>query len=106
MVRNITAGRCAVFPCRIARMSMSAELTRFSAAHGLEKPEGDPLAALKHLSSVIYGAFEYEQGVTQVHSPIEHPLAAGRGVCQDFAHIMIAIARSWGIPARYVSGYM
>ena len=84
----------------------SAELTRFSIQHGLERPQGDPLTALKRLSSVIYGAFEYEQGVTQVHSPIEHPLEAGRGVCQDFAHIMIAIARSWGVPARYVSGYL
>jgi transglutaminase-like putative cysteine protease len=84
----------------------SDELTRFSTQHGLGNPEGDPLTALKRLSSVIYGAFEYEQGVTQVHSPIEHPLEAGRGVCQDFAHIMIAIARSWGVPARYVSGYL
>ncbi len=32
--------------------------------------------------------------------------SAGRGVCQDFAHIMIAIARHWGIPTRYVSGYL
>jgi transglutaminase-like putative cysteine protease len=64
------------------------------------------LTALKRLNSVIYGAFEYEQGVTQVHSPIEHPLEAGRGVCQDFAHVMITIARSWGVPSRYVSGYL
>jgi transglutaminase-like putative cysteine protease len=44
--------------------------------------------------------------VTAADSPIDEALAHGRGVCQDFAHIMIAICRSWGIPARYVSGYL
>ena len=39
-------------------------------------------------------------------SSIEHILESGRGVCQDYAHTMIAIARSWSIPARYVSGYL
>ena len=84
----------------------SPELTRFVAAHKLQRPEGDTLTALKKLNALIYGAFDYEVGVTQVHSPIAQALAQGRGVCQDFAHIMIAIARSWGIPARYVSGYL
>ena len=84
----------------------SPELAGFIAAHRLERPEGDTLTALKKLNALIYGAFDYEQGVTQVHSPIAQALAQGRGVCQDFAHIMIAIARSWGVPARYVSGYL
>src|ERR1051326_383976 len=84
----------------------SPELERFTAAHDLRRPEADTLTALKKLNTVIYGAFDYEVGVTQVHSPIAQALAAGRGVCQDFAHIMIAIVRSWGVPARYVSGYL
>ena len=46
------------------------------------------------------------RGVTSAVSPIEHILESGRGVCQDYAHVMIAVARSWGVPARYVSGYM
>jgi transglutaminase-like putative cysteine protease len=75
-------------------------------ARGLEKPDGDTLSALKHLNKAIYAAFEYQTGITEVHSPIDDALKAGRGVCQDFAHIMIAIARHWGIPARYVSGYL
>ena len=54
----------------------------------------------------IYDSFEYEAGITEVHSPIEHALSERRGVCQDFAHIMIAMARAWGMPARYVSGYL
>jgi transglutaminase-like putative cysteine protease len=84
----------------------SPELKRFMSAHNLESPRGDPLTALKHLSNVIYNSFEYEAGVTQVHSPIAQALDAGRGVCQDFAHIMIATARLWGLPSRYVSGYL
>ena len=72
----------------------------------LEKPVGDPLTALRTLTRGIYDSFEYESGITEVHSPIEHALSERRGVCQDFAHIMIAIARSWGIPTRYVSGYL
>ena len=84
----------------------SRALREFAAAHNLTKPEGDPLTALRSLSKTVHDAFDYEIGVTQVHSPIEHALSAKRGVCQDFAHIMIAIARSWGIPTRYVSGYL
>ena len=84
----------------------SLELAQFMAAHDLERPKDDTLTALKKLNTVIYGAFDYEVGVTQVHSPIEQALAEGRGVCQDFAHIMIAILRNWGVPARYVSGYL
>jgi transglutaminase-like putative cysteine protease len=84
----------------------SPELGRFTSVHKLELPASDTLTALKKLNTVIYGAFDYELGVTQVHSPIAQALTEGRGVCQDFAHIMIAIARSWGVPARYVSGYL
>jgi transglutaminase-like putative cysteine protease len=58
------------------------------------------------LSKCVYDSFEYEVGVTEVDSPIDVALAEKRGVCQDFAHIVIAVARSWGIPARYVSGYL
>jgi transglutaminase-like putative cysteine protease len=55
---------------------------------------------------VIYEAFAYEAGVTRADSPIDDVLKARRGVCQDFAHVMLAICRGWGIPARYVSGYL
>jgi transglutaminase-like putative cysteine protease len=66
----------------------------------------DPLTAMVQLTEAIYSAFGYEAGVTAADSPIDLALAAGRGVCQDFAHIMLAICRSWGLPARYVSGYL
>lgn len=84
----------------------SPALARFMAEKGLEKPKRDPLTELRALNQTIHDAFAYELGVTQVHSPIDHALEERRGVCQDFAHIMIAVARRWGIPARYVSGYL
>lgn len=66
----------------------------------------DPLTAVRQLSSRIYESFAYEAGVTRADSPIDDVLKAKKGVCQDFAHVMIAICRSWGLPARYVSGYL
>ena len=85
---------------------MSDALHGFLGAKELSKPKGDPLTALKLLNTTIHDSFEYQSGVTDAYSPIDIALGAGRGVCQDFAHIMIAAARHWGIPARYVSGYL
>ena len=64
------------------------------------------MSAARRLNAVIFRALDYESGVTAADSPIDEALGAGRGVCQDFAHIMIAILRGWGVPARYVSGYV
>jgi transglutaminase-like putative cysteine protease len=66
----------------------------------------DPLSAVRALNALIYEAFAYETGVTHAESPIDEALNARRGVCQDFAHIMITVCRAWGIPARYISGYL
>ena len=49
---------------------------------------------------------EYEQGSTTVTTTAPEALRAGRGVCQDFAHLGLALVRSLGIPARYTSGYL
>ena len=70
------------------------------------KPEGDPLGSLLNLSDMLHHTLEYVPGSTSVVSPIDHILESGQGVCQDYAHVMIAIARSWGVPVRYVSGYL
>ncbi len=91
-------------PSKFAKHSHA--LQEFAVANDLVQPNGDPLTALKRLSKAIFENFDYEVGITEVHSPIDHALGAKRGVCQDFAHIMIAVARSWGIPTRYVSGYL
>ena len=82
-------------------------LAEFMTAKGLDRPNlRDPLTGLRQLNETIYSAFDYEQGVTRADSPIDESLARGAGVCQDFAHIMIAICRDWGLPSRYVSGYL
>ena len=70
------------------------------------RADGHPLEALTRLSDTLHRSFEYVPGITSAASPIDHVLETGRGVCQDYAHVMLAIARSWGVPSRYVSGYV
>ena len=67
---------------------------------------GNPLALLTNLNAAIYEMFAYVPHSTKVDSPIEETLQTRQGVCQDFAHIMIALVRGLNIPCRYVSGYM
>ena len=69
-------------------------------------PAADPLVDVLALSSALTDAFEYTPGATSVDSPIEDILTSRKGVCQDYAHVLVAIARSWGLPTRYVSGYL
>lgn len=66
----------------------------------------DPLSMLKSINEAIHNNFEYAKQNTRVDSPIDDALKIRRGVCQDFAHIMIAIVRELKIPCRYVSGYI
>ena len=51
-------------------------------------------------------ALKYESGTTKAHARLEDVLRLRAGVCQDFAHLMISVVRSWGLPARYVMGYL
>jgi transglutaminase-like putative cysteine protease len=66
----------------------------------------DPLMVVHELNKSIYEYFEYVPRSTRVDSPIDEAIASHKGVCQDFAHTMIALVRHIGIPARYVSGYL
>jgi transglutaminase-like putative cysteine protease len=66
----------------------------------------DPMTLLRELNTAIYRTFDYEPQSTEVDSPIDDALQARQGVCQDFAHIMLALLRRLGIPCRYVSGYL
>lgn len=65
-----------------------------------------PLELLTELNQAIYEAFAYVPNSTNVDSPIDDALRSRQGVCQDFAHIMIALVRPLRIPCRYISGYM
>ena len=69
-------------------------------------PGADPLATLLETGRALRAAFTYTPGSTAVDSPMESILETRRGVCQDYTHVMIALGRSWGIPSRYVSGYL
>ena len=66
----------------------------------------DPMSLIRELNQRLYDWFEYVPRSTKVDSPIDDALGNRSGVCQDFAHIMIALVRSLKIPCRYVSGYL
>ena len=66
----------------------------------------DPLTLVRELNGGLFRAFAYVRKATAVNSPIDASLSTRQGVCQDFAHVMIAAVRELGIPCRYVSGYM
>ena len=58
------------------------------------------------LMQKIHSSIEFKPGFTTVNTPVESLLKSRKGVCQDFAHLMIASLRNMGLPARYVSGYI
>ncbi|MEQ1870549.1 MAG: transglutaminase family protein [Vicinamibacterales bacterium] len=80
-------------------------LDAFATEIGLGRQD-DPLLLLRRVNAAVYERFEYSPQSTRVDSPIDEALEARKGVCQDFAHIMIALIRPMGIPCRYVSGYL
>ena len=61
---------------------------------------------IKGLCSFIFTKFTYMPGVTDIRTPLSEVMRKRQGVCQDFAHLMIALLRAAGLPARYVSGYI
>lgn len=64
------------------------------------------LEAAKELNTRIYEDFVFDPKATDVATPVEEAFRMRRGVCQDFAHVLIACIRSLGLPAKYVSGYL
>lgn len=64
------------------------------------------LEQLHALCGALYREMRFELGMTDAATAAAEALAAGHGVCQDFAHIFIAAARLLGVPARYVSGHL
>jgi transglutaminase-like putative cysteine protease len=68
---------------------------------------GRPLAeAAIELMQRIHADFQYESDSTEIDTPLAQAFAQKRGVCQDFAHLMAGTLRMFGLPARYVSGYL
>ena len=75
-------------------------------AHDIAAPGDDLAAYFLAAGSFLHRNFAYRPGVTDVRTTVADVIAARAGVCQDFAHVLIALARSRGIPARYASGYI
>jgi transglutaminase-like putative cysteine protease len=85
-------------------VAAATELAAYAAA---SFSAGRPLLeAVDHLSHRIHVDFKYQPSATRIDTPLLDTLKARRGVCQDFAHVMIGALRSLRLPARYVSGYL
>jgi transglutaminase-like putative cysteine protease len=85
-------------------VALDAGLAAYAAASFT--PGRDLLPALLELNARIHDEFEFDSTATTVSTPLAEVLAHRRGVCQDFAHLMIGCLRTRGLPARYVSGYL
>ncbi len=83
---------------------------RVAEVESLAAPLGRPSAPLREVladgMTVVRRRLKYEKRATTARSGVDEALRLGRGVCQDFAHLMIALCRAAGLPARYVSGYV
>jgi transglutaminase-like putative cysteine protease len=71
------------------------------------RPNWDaPAMFIQRCSEHIFEEFDYTKGITDVETTVDEILAHRKGVCQDFAHVLLEMLRLEGIPARYVSGYI
>ncbi|GAC1354644.1 MAG: transglutaminase family protein [Herpetosiphon sp.] len=93
----------ALMPSHFARPS--ALLVALGDEMGVRRRD-DPLRLLRELNSRLHATLTYLPHSTRVDSQIDDALKLRSGVCQDYAHIMIALVRGLGIPCRYVSGYL
>ena len=98
----------ALAPARLAEASTLVAWSDAARAYAAPTfvPGRDWLDATTELMQRIYREFDFEPGTTTVTTSVDEVLAQKSGVCQDFAHVMIACLRSHGLPARYVSGYL
>ena len=85
-------------------VEFGADLTALS--NDIGEPGEDLLAWYMHAGTYIKENFEYVTRATNVHTTVAESVRLRAGVCQDFAHVLIALCRHNAIPARYVSGYI
>lgn len=90
---------------RPTRLTAADDRLRAMAAD-LQQPGGDPVEVAERICVAVHAALTYQHGVTSVKTTAAAALAAGRGVCQDAAHIMVTLCRLAQLPARYVSGHL
>lgn len=75
-------------------------------AQQLQRESADAHQLAQTISDWVYAAMTYRSGATTVETTAAEALALGQGLCQDYSHVMIAMCRSAGLPARYVSGHL
>lgn len=69
--------------------------------------ENKPIIEIaRQCSQYIFSHFTYTKGITNIETTIDEILELKKGVCQDFAHLLLQLLRTAGIPSRYVSGYI
>jgi transglutaminase-like putative cysteine protease len=83
---------------------LTDDLRAFARKYTPEAADTEDLACA--LMAAIYATCTYQPGSTDISTTADLVLAGRRGVCQDFAHLLIALCRAVGLPARYVSGYL
>ena len=89
---------------RVTRLTQANEAMRaFAAQHCGKRSDREALIALMH---ALNQYIEYVPGSTQVETSAAEAFALRKGVCQDHTHAFVSCARSLGVPARYVSGYL
>lgn len=72
----------------------------------VDAPPGDAAAWFLAAGRTVHAAFTYDTTATTVSATVAETVRLRRGVCQDYAHVLVAMCRRSGIPARYVSGYI
>jgi len=68
--------------------------------------DGGALDLALRINAWVHDTMRYAHGATDVHTTAAAALAGGQGVCQDYAHVMLALCRLCSLPARYVSGHL
>lgn len=86
------------------RISSQSEINTIVAM--IDQPWKSISAMVQEVSQYIYQHFQYTKGITDIETTVDDILVHRGGVCQDFAHVMLQILRTMGIPSRYVSGYV
>ncbi len=115
---EVAVERCAAQPNRLSHGWLEdgylLEPTRLTAADARIRRAADELAATApwgleladRINDWVYQSMTYHAGATGVRTTASEALALGFGVCQDYAHVMLATCRACGLPARYVSGHL
>lgn len=103
-----------IFRSRMLELYHYLQPTRFVPLHKILSPlRKDFIRPSQNIGDALLAAnqwvhrhFKYDPGTTEISTPLSQVIRQRRGVCQDFAHLMLSILRTYGFPARYVSGYI